>query len=175
LKKINTRTKIKIYFLLTKQNIHSYKEFINYVKEKNLFCVIQPLRKPFNRKQEKDWHKKVPLWIEDPIIIKEAISYFKEMKKREVKIVNPFPNLDLIEKYMLKQSEFLNIKPTCFLPYTNYSINPDGRVNLCHSDNFIGKMPEEKPEVIWKSYLAENDRKKLKKCPKTCRIVDKYS
>ena len=60
----------------------------------------------------------------------------------------------------------------CQVGFHNFAINPYGEVRLCFCMGAIGSLKEDAPENIWRSDKADRIREAIKKCPKSCKLLN---
>lgn len=60
----------------------------------------------------------------------------------------------------------------CQVGFHNFAINPYGEVRLCFCMDSIGSLKDDVPENIWSSDKAERIREAIKKCPKSCKLLN---
>jgi len=60
----------------------------------------------------------------------------------------------------------------CGVAYSAFIIKDKGDVYLCRSMEPIGNIKESTPEEIWNSKKAEEIRERIKRCNKSCKVLN---
>jgi MoaA/NifB/PqqE/SkfB family radical SAM enzyme len=171
---------VVIETILLRTNVEEIIDLVKLVQEKKIKGIIfQVLTASnvhnlfideYNRVPEKAWYKDDPLWIKDTKRFSQVVDELIRMKKEGAPIINPFEQMKLFPIYYENQNR---IKETpCTSGVSNFMIDPYGEVRQCYSFESIGNILEETPEKIWGSLKAKEIRGQIKKCDKTCRLLN---
>ena len=161
-----SKTKIELGMLLTKSNINEINSLINYAKKNNFDLILQPLDFNINKNYQNNWQQTSDLWP-----TKEQIEkYLKPLVIKKPKLIkNPVYYLKEIYEYYLEPKSINQRK--CFAIYNNLVIEPNGDVRLCFRSQKIGNIGQNKIEEIWCGNSAKKERKRLRSCQKSCKIL----
>jgi hypothetical protein len=133
---------------------------------------FQALDYNFGAIYDKDWYRKSPLWPTESkkeyfvSVIEEIIS----LKKNGIAIFNSIEQLEQFKIYFCQREKILAMD--CNTVDKNFIVNPSGEVLLCWNMEPIGDVTEDKPDEIWNSPLAVQRRREIKRCCRTCRILN---
>lgn len=171
---------VVIETILLRTNVEEIIDLVNLVKEKKLKGIIFQVLTASNvhnlfideydRIPEKEWYKKDSLWIEDTKRFSQVVDELIRMKKEGAPIINPFEQIKLFQLYYENQNRIKEIP--CTSGSSNFMIDPYGDVRQCYSFEPIGNILEETPGKIWGSLKAKEIRDQIKKCDKTCRLLN---
>lgn len=158
---------LEVGLLLTAQNIKEAPELIEYLQTlPNTSIILQPLDEKVESAESKNLAVNNPplaLWP-----MKEDVNaFFDWVMSNRAGIKNSQANLEAIKKYYLEPKDILQYR--CFAGQRNLVIYPNGGAALCFKGAEIGNLVKDDLKAVLKK--AEGERKKIKKCPKYCRIV----
>ncbi len=119
--------------------------------------------------EENAWHLKSPLWPKDYKMMHSTIDEIIGYKRKGYLIGNSVESLTWTKRYFQDPNELLAVK--CMVGLNNFSIDPYGEVRLCFNMNPIGNVLQQTPKQIWHSKRAVLQRKAVKDCKNTCRIL----
>ena len=158
--------KIEVGMLVTGLNIGGINDLAGYCQENNFNLIIQPLDFNLERFYRENWHASSELWP-----TKEQVEkYLKPIIKNKAPVIkNPPFYLKLIYRYYLDGNS-LGRRP-CLAPYNNLIIEPNGDVKLCFRSQKIGNIGEKNIKEIWQGQEARQERKRLRFCQKSCKII----
>ena len=133
---------------------------------------FQALDHNFSAEYDENWYKKSRLWPSETgknyftFIIDELINF----KKNGLFVYNPIQQLEQFKNYFTNSEN--KTEALCDAGDSNFIINPSGEVLLCWNTEPVGDIKKEKPEKIWNSSQADKRRAEIKKCSRTCRILN---
>jgi MoaA/NifB/PqqE/SkfB family radical SAM enzyme len=167
------KLQLSITSIILENNLADLKDLVYLTKKLNLSGInFQPLmsKHSFGLEQYNPlWFKKEPLWPKNKKLVIKVISRLIKLKKQGFPIYNPVWELEDFIKYFKNPNSFQQ-RP-CLVGISNFSIDVKGDVRLCFSMNPIANIKKQKPKFIWKSKIAEKQRKLIKNCQKNCRIL----
>lgn len=160
-------------------NQHEIIDLVKFMKEKHLDGITFQALHDSNSFQSYDinsqfseeslWYINHPLWPKDISKMLSIVDEIIDYKKRGYSIGNSYESLEWMKHYFQNPKETLKIK--CTVGINNFSIDPYGETRLCFSMSSLGNILLQKPEQIWKSRSATQQRKAIKVCKNTCRIL----
>ena len=59
----------------------------------------------------------------------------------------------------------------CEIGLSGFIIDPDGNILICRNMEAIGNIKDDLPEAAWNSKKADEIRKRIALCAKSCRIL----
>jgi len=164
---------ITLAVILMGYNLGQIKDIIKLASVEKLAdgVCFQALDNNFGLAYDPTWYFHNKLWNqEDKVIFSKLIDDLVHFKKTGLPIYNPIQQLEQFKNYFNHIDETL--KKDCALGFSNFIVNPYGKVQLCWNMDPIGDICQENPEVIWGSSLARIRRVQIKKCQRTCRILN---
>ena len=160
-------------------NQHEVIDLIKFVKERHLDGItFQALYdtsafRPFDRNDcfntEGEWYKNHPLWPKDTQGMLSVIDKIAEYKRKGYPIGNSFISLQWMKRYFQDPKEIH--KTECMVGMNNFSVDPYGKVRLCFNMNPIGNILSQRPKQLWTNEKAFQQRRAIKTCKNTCRIL----
>lgn len=161
--------KTEAAILITRKNIAEIPALIKKLKElgENLSFILQPLDETIEGGGIMDWENN---FIEDNLWPgkEETEKLFEELKKHSRWIKN-WPRQKIIRQYYLNPKSVL--KNRCFAGQRNLVVFPEGEISFCFKGRKLGGLGESNFENIFKSKKAGEERRRIKKCRKYCRII----
>lgn len=161
--------KIYINTVMMKDNINELLDLVKIAKDKNTDGIFyQCLLPNFGPKSDSRVTKNNPLWPKQ----KEVAVVMKEMIKKtksEPLILSSENDFKMAIKYF-KNPHLFN-DSTCAAGVNNFVIDYYGDVRLCFIFTKIGNIFEEKPETLWWNKTAQRQRKHIRNCKKSCKII----
>lgn len=119
--------------------------------------------------EENAWYLDNPLWPKDSNKMRSTIDEIIGYKKKGYLIGNSVESLTWMKRYFQNPKELLAVK--CMVGVSNFSIDPYGETRLCFSMGSIGNVLLQTPKQIWHGKKAVLQRKAVKGCKNTCRIL----
>jgi len=169
-RKAKSNMKITINSIIMGSNISELADLVKFVKKEELSGIsFQPLEQNFGAKANLFWYKKNQLWP-DYKQVRKSIKGIIELKKGGAPILNPTIQLERFKEYF-RNPRIYSRKHKCRVGFNNFIIDMNGGIKLCFSMKKIGNILEEYPEEIWKSKKAENQRRAIENCKKSCRVL----
>lgn len=166
---LNKGINLEAGVLITKENISSLPELIEYLSKKGAVIILQPLDEIIESKESRGDVNQLPLdqWPKR----EEVKEFFDWLRPRinQLKIKTPLGLINRIEGYYLNPKSALNYR--CFVGQRNLVIYPDGEVAFCFKSKKLGNLNSEDIEDILKREKTAVQRKKIKQCEKLCRII----
>ncbi len=179
LNKANKNMFVCIITVLMGHNQHEVIDLIKFTRENHLNGIgFQALHdttsfSPFDSNhhfyKENTWYVNNPLWPQDIGSMQAIIDEIIEYKKKGYPIGNSIRYLLWMKRYFQNPRETLKIQ--CMVGLNNFSIDPYGETRLCFNMDSIGNIMSQKPEQLWNSRKAVQQRKAIKTCNNTCRIL----
>lgn len=173
-KRHNHRCYITIATILMGYNVS---EIINIVKknhEEKLANGInfQALDYNFRANYDEEWFRKNKFWPDKTNVdrIMGVIDELVKLKRSGIVIYNSMEQLAKFKEYFRNPSGCFS--GSCESGENNFIINPSGKVLLCWNMELVGDVKKEPPEVIWNSFFAKKRREEIKRCMRTCRILN---
>lgn len=166
----NIKTDIGV--LMTSENISTIPAMIKYYnqpKYSNVSIILQPLDEPIGLPPVVGNDKVSTiknLWPDNDQI-KELFLWLEKHKPKNVK--NAPASIRVIEQYYLNRENALNRR--CLAGQRGLVIYPDGRIYFCYSGASVGNILKENLSEILSGSRAAKERKNIKKCAKSCRII----
>ncbi len=99
-----------------------------------------------------------------------AIDLMEELKKEGYPVYNGEKQLDAFRLLIKNPEKIPNI--SCQVGYNNFSIDPYGDVRICFCMEPVGSLREKGPQEIWYGEKAEEQRKIIESCSKSCRLLN---
>jgi hypothetical protein len=131
---------------------------------------FQALDQNFGAKYDQGWFKENEFWPEDFTELENAINNLINMKKKGIRIDNSFEQLNAFKNYYKNPAKEINKQ--CFSGFKNFIINEFGKAMLCWNMPAVGNLLIDRPERIWNSKPANQMRKSMGKCKRTCRMLN---
>ena len=122
------------------------------------------------RVPEPGWHHSDPFWIDDPAKGAEAAQRLADAKRRGVRIVNSYRQLRTFAAYFRSPEAIGALR--CAAGVANFVIDPRGYVRLCYSFDPVGNVLETPPAALWRSPEAGRQRRAMRSCPASCRLLN---
>ena len=164
--------RVDVGVLITAKNISDIPNLINYYNRpeyEKVSIVLQPLDEPIGTEPASGQDKIATienLWP-DRKSIEELFSWLGKNKIQKIK--NSQASLSTIKQYYLDQTSAL--KHRCFAGQRSLVVYPDGKLALCYKGAIIGNVAQENLEEILSGEKAQKERRNIKKCSKSCRII----
>jgi MoaA/NifB/PqqE/SkfB family radical SAM enzyme len=158
---------LEIGLLITAQNINEAPELISYLRSlPGVSIILQPL-------DEKVESPEAKLRPESDLIadlwpVKEDVEKFFAWVLSDTRNIKNSPlNIKAIRDYYLRPESTLCYR--CFAGQRNLVVYPNGDAALCFKGGVVGNILRQEATEILKN--AKEERKKIKKCQKYCRII----
>ena len=154
--KIKSKTKIHIFFVLQKDNILGFIDFLKFGKSLNVDSVNGTIVTPMGKNLNKD-----SLNIDENILVKmkNELNYFKQNCKINL-------NIEGIENFLYGKIQKYSNAP-CFWPWYQASITWDGYLTpccvMCDNEIVFGNVFQNSFMNIWNNEGFQEFRKKLSK------------
>lgn len=173
--------RLTISTTVMRENIGDLVNLVEFVKSKGLDGInFQPLMETsiypiFNKEGKSDklpggkLYKKLGENMGD---IDDVFNRLISMKKGGYPINSSVKQLRYTAKYLKDPAdpEILDVK--CKIGSKNLFIDPFGNVRLCMIMKPIGNIATKSPQKIWNSQNAQRQRKNIRTCQKTCRLLN---
>jgi len=158
---------LEIGLLITAKNIKSAPALIEYLQAlPNTSIILQPLDERIESEESKNQTSNkliTELWP-----TKNDVNVFFDWALQNNKnIKNSLVNIGAIRQYYLNPENVLKYR--CFAGQRNLVVYPNGDVALCFKGKVVGNVKKHNLKKILQN--AVDERKKIKKCKKYCRIV----
>ncbi len=170
LKKHNIKTDIGI--LITSKNILDIPTLINFYNKpeySKISLILQPLDEPIGLNPVIGKNKTETienLWPDE----ESTNNFFSWLaKNKPTNIKNSPASIAAIWKYYLDQKSALTRR--CLAGQRSLVIYPNGDISLCYKGNIIGNLTTKKLETILSCSKTSAQRKIIKTCQKSCRII----
>lgn len=95
-----------------------------------------------------------------------------DMKERGYPINNSTKQLKYMSKYLRDIADPVILRIPCKIDSKNFFIDPFGNVRICEVMEPIGNISKDKAGYIWNSEKAKKQRENIKKCQKSCRLMN---
>ncbi len=118
----------------------------------------------------RNWFLTNEFWPKDANRMCEVIDEIIRLKRQGYRIYNLYEQLEWMKRYFDSPEGVLEIE--CKVGMSNFSVDPYGNVRLCFNMEPIGNMLRSDPQAIWTSGNAKRQRKKIKQCRQTCRLLN---
>ena len=164
--------RVDVGVLITAKNISDIPSLINYYNRpgyEKVSIVLQPLDEPIGQEPVSGQDKIATienLWP-DKKSIEELFSWLGKNKTQKIK--NSKASLSAIKQYYFDQTSAT--KRRCFAGQRSLVIYPDGKLALCYKGGIIGNVARENLEEILSGKKAQKERRNIKRCSKSCRII----
>ena len=156
---------------MTKYNLRQLPEIVRLTQKWNINNIsFQALDQNFGSKYDPNWFKENEFWPEEFSELESAIDNLIKMKKKGVRIDNSFEQLNAFKRYY--KNPAVEISKQCFSAANNFVVNEFGEVLLCWNMPPIGDLLSDNPEQIWNGKLANQMRKQIERCKRTCRMLN---
>lgn len=172
--------RLTISTTVMKENINDLIGLVEFVRSQGLDGInFQPLMEAsilpaYNKDGESQGFSEGKLFHEIGKGMKEndVFDHLIDMKDKGFPINNSPRQLRYIAKYLqsIADPEILSIP--CKIDSKNFFIDPFGNVRICEVMEPVGNISKDKPQKIWKSEKAKRQREKIRKCQKTCRLMN---
>lgn len=162
---------LELAVLITKNNIGQIPQLLEFAAGlPKTSVILQPLDEKIESPEAKDLSNnrfQQALWP----TADEVNNFFKylENSNHKSQIKNSSSQLEAIKKYYFRQNDSLKFR--CFAGQRTVIINPDGNCLLCFKGGSIGNVAKGKISDILSGLPALEERAKLKKCRKSCRLL----
>jgi len=166
-----------IYFntVIMKQNLGELVDLVKLTKKEKIEAIrFQALESKYlfgDKKYNSRWFKKDKLWPKDKKKLFLAIDNLISLKKKGYPIKNTIKELNDLKDYYQNPFEIAKKYKFCFTGVRNFSIDEYGKVKLCFGMKPVGDLLKQRPKDIWYSPEAENLRKVIRHCQRSCRIL----
>ena len=133
---------------------------------------FQALDHNFQAAYKDDWFDQNELWpdAKNKRNFLSILDGIIRIKKAGAPIYNPVRQLEAMRDYFYDPQK--SIDAECNTGNANFIINPNGDVHLCWNMKPVGNVMNDNPDGIWNSALAKKRREEVRKCVKTCRILN---
>ncbi len=157
--------------IIMKQNLAELPKLVKWVKQNGLDGILfQALWQNFGANYNLYWFKLSPFWPNNHQKVKKVLVQLIEMKKKKYPIENKIEELQRYRKYFFDPIGF-GLKNKCFVGTNSFIINSKGDVSLCFNFPPIGNVLKDKPEKLWNSFKAQEQRVKITDCQRGCKIL----
>lgn len=174
------RMKLTISTTAMKENINDLVGLVEFVRSQGLDGInFQPLMEAsilpaYNKDGECQGFSEGKFFHEIGNGMKEndVFDHLIDMKDKGFPINNSTKQLRYMAKYLqnIADPEILSIP--CKIDSKNFFIDPFGNVRICEVMEPIGNISIDKPQYIWISEKAKRQREKIRKCQKTCKLLN---
>lgn len=158
---------LEIGLLITAKNIKGTPALIKYLQTlPNTFIILQPLDEKIESAESKNQTSNkliTELWPTK----NDVNDFFDWTLHNNQNIKNSLVNIEAIRQYYLNPKNILKYR--CFAGQRNLVVYPNGDVALCFKGKMIGNAKKQNLKKILQNAIDE--RRKIKKCKKYCRIV----
>jgi MoaA/NifB/PqqE/SkfB family radical SAM enzyme len=158
---------LEVGLLITAKNINDAPALIEYLQTlPNTSIILQPLDEKIEAVESKNQISNkliTELWPTK----NDVNVFFDWVLHNNKNIKNSLVNIEAIRQYYLNPENILKYR--CFAGQRNLVIYPNGDVTLCFKGKVIGNAKKHSVKKILQDAIDE--RKKIKKCKKYCRIV----
>lgn len=133
---------------------------------------FQALDNNFSAPVNPRWQEQSLLWpggAEKQSLL-SMIDRLIDLKEQGAAIYNSVAQLRRFKEYF-SRSGACQI-PVCASADSNFIIRPDGKALLCWNLEPVGDCLVQEPEKIWHSSLAAQRAQQIRRCPRSCRILN---
>lgn len=134
--------------------------------EKSLFHSFTEDKAVFNPR----WYEDNPLWERESGEMARLMDLLIECRKEGGPVDNPIPQMRWMREYLIDPRRVLALD--CRVGFSNFTIDPYGKVRLCFNFGSIGNILKSGPRTLWNSREAWFQRKAIEKCEQTCRLMN---
>lgn len=169
--KNNSNIKIYINTVIMKQNLKYLPDLVKFTKKHADAITLQALWENVAApKHNPNWFKTSEFWPDDEKKYTKSLNKIIKMKESGYPIANTTHQLNEYAEYFKNPKQYWRRAP-CTTGIGNFSIDENGSVRLCFSFESIGNVVKEDPKKIWFGKKAREQRQKIKKCKRGCRIL----
>lgn len=162
---------LTINCVIMEPNLSQIEKLTYWVKNKGLDGIsFQPIEENFGKPSpDLYWYKKTNLWprYRDVEKVIDKIIY---LKKKGYPIINSVSQLKTFKEYFYNPRKFSRAYG-CGVGLSNFTIDLAGNIRLCYALRPIGNVFEASLSEIWKSKEANIQRKVIKNCKRSCRVL----
>jgi MoaA/NifB/PqqE/SkfB family radical SAM enzyme len=153
---------LTINTVIMRPNLEEVEKLIYWTQEKRFDGIsFQPPRL--------DWYQKSKLWPRYSQVEK-VIKRIARLKKRGYPVINSTNQLKIFLKYFQDPLRFGRDFP-CRVSLNNFIVDLKGKARLCYAMGSCGNLLKTPPGEIWMSRQANNQRKAIKNCRRSCRVL----
>ncbi len=166
---------IYINTVIMQQNLNELVKLLGIVKRKKIdgirFQALESKNLFGNEDFNSLWFDNNTLWPKNKKKINLVFKRLISLKKEGYPIKNTVQELKDLQDYYRNPIEIAKRYKFCFTGIRNFAIDEYGKVKLCFGMEPVGDVLKEKPREIWYGKKAEELRKKIRACQRSCRIL----
>jgi len=171
LRAIEDGPQVIVACILHGQNAPQIPGLIEFVREREIQLVIQPLYQTFDEPYDPTWHQRSELWPRDLAPLETAIDALIAERKVWGPVCNPIAQLEGIRQYF-RAPDVHNGLP-CRAGHSDLAVDAQGKLRLCFMLDPIGDITENKPTERWWTHpRALHRRWQVAHCTRPCNLLN---
>lgn len=162
---------INLATVITDHNLDELEDLVMLTKN-GIFSSItfQALDNNFHAQYYPLWFENNEFWPKDIVKINKAMDTLISLKFKGYAINNSFEQLNAMKEYF-NNSPGMSFN-SCSTGEKNLIVNELGQVLLCWNMPPVANLLDDLPVNIWNNELSKKRRGEIKRCKRTCRILN---
>jgi MoaA/NifB/PqqE/SkfB family radical SAM enzyme len=167
--------RVVIASILHAHNASEMISLLNWVQDRGLQMVVQPLYQNFGDVEyDENWWKKSELWPkqeQDLVLIEEALDALTIARMKGKPICNEASQLQAMKFHFRYPNKDTGV--SCRAGHSDISFDPQGRIRLCYFLDSIGHIDDETPfPVVWEQWHTLRRRWEVSRCSRHCSLLN---
>lgn len=170
IKLLKNGPKIYLNTVIMKQNVSELTQLISLSQKNTNGINFQCLLPTLTSKDDLNDLQKSSLWPKFNKLKSEIKKITKLIKNQKTNLLLKENDLNQIIDYYQKPVS-VNKHIVCAAGINNFIVDQKGDVKLCYGFPIIGNIFKSSPKNIWLSKKAQSQRKAIRKCQNSCKLI----
>ncbi len=169
--RVRAGPQIIVATILHGQNASQIPALLDYVRQRELQLVIQPLYQTFDEPYDPGWHHHSELWPKDMGVLEAAIDQLVAVRQEWGPVCNPIAQLEGIRQYFRAPDVHNGL--ACRAGHSDLAVDAQGKLRLCFMLDPIGDITQRGPtEKVWTHPTALRRRWQVAHCTRPCNLLN---
>ncbi len=157
--------------ILHGRNAAQLPRLLQFVRERELQLVIQPLYQTFDEPYDPGWYQRSELWPQDMAELERALDLLISVREQWGPVCNPIAQLEGIRRYFRAPDQHNGL--ACRAGHSDLAVDAQGKLRLCFMLDPIGDITTgQPPERAWIHPRALHRRWQVAQCKRPCNLLN---
>lgn len=171
---------VGIAAIIMQSNLEQIPQLVDFVTKHKLHGILfqayvdnavhHPFKNGFEAFRTAEWYKTDKNTIRDFDQLDRIIDQLLDSQERGAPILNPSSQLCDMKSFYRNPATYSDIP--CTAGITSFLVDAYGDVRFCYGSATLGNILDQKPAALWKTPAAQQLRKQIRNCVRSCRIMN---